>query len=73
MESARHGVDALQIDQCDAEVAVSEMALDEVQGHALVRELERMGVSQLVRHEPPARGGSAGYRRPLLRGGRPAR
>jgi hypothetical protein len=33
---------------------VPELAQDDVQGHALVRELQSVGVPELVRHEAPA-------------------
>ena len=38
------GVDPLEIDRGGAETGVAELALDDVQRHALVRELERVGV-----------------------------
>ena len=46
-------VDALQVDRRDAEVAVAELALDDDQRHALARELNSMGVPELVRREAP--------------------
>src|SRR4051794_10471465 len=116
------GVDALQVDRGHAEVAVPELALDDVQRYALAKQLQRMRVPQLVwsaaaahaasrsssprssdswmrrparqstaisprarcpcKPSPQARmtamissvrGGSGGYRRPLLGGRRPVR
>src|SRR5215216_8134335 len=58
-------VDALQVDGGGAEVGVAELALDDVQGHAFVGELDRVGVAQLVRRKSPgglrrgSRGGEA--------------
>jgi hypothetical protein len=51
-------VDALQIDRGDAEVAVSELALDDDQWHALAGHLDRVCVTQLVRSEASANAGS---------------
>jgi hypothetical protein len=48
------GVDALQVDRGHAEVAVSELALDDVEWRDLVRELKGVGVPELVRHGAPA-------------------
>jgi len=45
------GVDALHVDR-DAEVGVTELSLDDVQRHALSGELERMGVTELMRKPP---------------------
>jgi hypothetical protein len=42
-------VDALQVDRGDAEVAVPELALDHHERDAFVRELDGVGMSQLVR------------------------
>jgi len=42
------GIDALQVDRGGTEVGVTELALNDVQGHALVGELNRMGVAELV-------------------------
>ena len=50
--NSRSGVDPLEIDRRHAEVAVAELALDDVQRHALARELERVRVAQLVGREP---------------------
>ena len=47
------GVDALQVDGGHAEVLVAELALDDVQRHALARELDRVRVPELVRREAP--------------------
>ena len=52
------GIDPLQVDAGRAEVRVPELALDDVQRHALTSELEGVRVTQLVRGEPtpdPAR------------------
>jgi hypothetical protein len=46
------GVDPLQVDRRRAEIHMTQLALDDVQRHAFARELERMGVAQLVRREP---------------------
>src|SRR5215207_2787172 len=45
------GVDALQVDRGRAEVRVAELTLDHVQRHAFARELDGVGVAQLVRRE----------------------
>ncbi len=45
------GVDALQVDRGRAEVGVAELALDHVERHALTRELDGVGVAQLVWRE----------------------
>ena len=42
----------LQVDRGRAEVGVAELALDDVERHALAGELDRVGVAQLVRREP---------------------
>jgi hypothetical protein len=44
-------VDALQVDRRDAEVAVAELALDDDQRDALVRELDGMRMPELVWRE----------------------
>src|SRR5215212_1918581 len=44
-------VDALQVDARRADVGVPELALDHVERHALARELDCVGVAQLVRRE----------------------
>ena len=46
-------VDPLQVDRGDAEVGVPELALDDDQWHALMRHLDRVRVTQLMRREPP--------------------
>jgi hypothetical protein len=54
------GVDYLQVDRRGAEVGLPELALHDVERHALTRELERMRMAQLVRREAapdPAAGG----------------
>jgi hypothetical protein len=48
-------VDALQVDGCEAEVAVSELALDDDQWYALASHLDGVGVSELVRREAAPR------------------
>jgi len=45
-------VDALQVDGGDAEVAVSELALDDDQRNAFTSHLDGVGVAELVRREP---------------------
>jgi hypothetical protein len=47
-------VDALQIDARDAEIGVSELSLDYDEWDTFVRHLDCVGVSQLVRREPPS-------------------
>jgi hypothetical protein len=44
-------IDPLQVDGGDAEVRVPELALDHDQGDALVRHLDCMSVTELVRGE----------------------
>jgi hypothetical protein len=51
-------VDALQIDRGDAEVAVSELPLDDDQRDAFAGHLDRVCVPQLVRREASANPGS---------------
>lgn len=46
-------VDALEMNAGDAEVGVSELALDHDERDALVRHLDRVSVSKLMRREPP--------------------
>jgi len=46
-------VDALEVDRGDAEVGVSELALDDDQRDALARHLDRVRVAELVRREAP--------------------
>ena len=46
-------VNPLQIDGRDPEVGVPQLALDDVERDALVGELDRVRMAQLVRHEPP--------------------
>jgi hypothetical protein len=45
------GIDALEVDAGRAEVGVTEVALDDVQRHALAGELEGVGVAELMRRE----------------------
>ena len=51
-------VDAPQIDGRDAEIAVAQLALDDNRWHALARELDGMGVPELVGRKAPAGGKS---------------
>src|SRR5665213_1788181 len=41
-------VDSLQVDRCDAEVRMPELALDNDQRHALMRHLDRVRVTELM-------------------------
>jgi hypothetical protein len=45
-------VDPLQVHGRDPQVRMPQLALDDVQWHALARHLDRMGVPQPVRSEP---------------------
>ena len=54
------GVDALEVDRGRAEVGVAELALDDVQRHALSGELKGMRVAQLVRRQAPPHAGASG-------------
>jgi hypothetical protein len=47
-------VDALPVERRDAEIAVAQLTLDDDERHALPRELDGMGVPELVRGEAPA-------------------
>src|SRR4051794_41830073 len=47
-------IDALQVDRGDAEVRVTELALDDVERHTLSRHLDGMRVPELMRSEAPA-------------------
>jgi hypothetical protein len=50
-------VDSLQIDRGDAEIGMTQLALDDVERDALVGELDGVGVAQLVgRETAPHRG-----------------
>src|SRR3954471_3193966 len=51
------GIDALQIDRSHAEVAVPELALDDVERHALAQQLECLSVPQLVRGDAATHAG----------------
>ena len=53
------GVDALEVDRGHAEVAVAELALDDVERDAFAGELDRVRVAQLVRDEAAADAGVA--------------
>ena len=46
-------VDALQVDRGDAEVGVSELALDDDQWDTLAGHLDGVGVAKLMRREAP--------------------
>ena len=46
-------IDSLKMDRGDAEDGVSELALDDVQRHALPGHLDGVCVTQLVRREAP--------------------
>jgi len=45
-------VDSLQVDRGDAEVGVTELALDHDYRHAFASHLHGVGVSELVRRKP---------------------
>ncbi len=62
-------VDALQVDGGDAEVAVSELALDDDQRDAFACHLDGVGVAELVRREAPAHAGRGGGAPELRAGG----
>ena len=47
-------VDALEVNAGDAEVGMPELALDHDERNTFVRHLDRVGVPQLVRREPPS-------------------
>src|SRR5215211_1076517 len=53
-------VNSPQIDRRDAEVGVAELALDDVQRHALPGHLDGMGVTELVRSETASHSGVEG-------------
>ena len=53
-------VDALEIDRGDAEIAMSELALDNDQRNAFAGHLDGVGVPELVRGEAPPHAGSGG-------------
>jgi hypothetical protein len=53
-------VDALEVNARDAEVCVSELALDHDERDAFVRHLDRVRVPQLMRGEPPPNTGLGG-------------
>jgi hypothetical protein len=67
-------VDSLELDACDAEVAVAELALDDDQRDAFARQLDGVGVTELMRCEaPPQAGRDRGPAQVRARGrGRPA-
>jgi hypothetical protein len=53
-------IDALRIDRRDAEVAVTDSALDDNQRHAFARHLHRVSVTKLVWGEAPSHPGVGG-------------
>jgi hypothetical protein len=63
-------VDALEVDGCDAEVAVAELAEDDDQRHAFARHLDRVGVAKLVRREASPHAGGGRCAAELGAGGR---
>src|SRR5829696_7896085 len=66
-------VDALEVDGGDAEVAVSELALDDDERDAFAGHLDGGGVPQLVRREPASHSWRGGHAAQLgaCRSGRP--
>ena len=50
-------VDALQVDGCDAEVCVTELALDDRERDAFAGHLDGVGVAELVRGKAPTYAG----------------
>jgi hypothetical protein len=67
------GVDPLQLDRGRAEVRVSELALDDVQRHALARELDGLSVTELVWRNAASHAGLHGEPRNSTRTPRPAK
>jgi hypothetical protein len=61
-------VDALEVDGCDSEVRVTELALDHDQRHAFVCHLDGVGVSELVGREAPSDPGRSGCATQLFAG-----
>jgi hypothetical protein len=53
-------LDALQVDGGDAEVAMSELALDDDQWHAFASHLDGVGVPELMWREPAPHSGRVG-------------
>jgi hypothetical protein len=53
-------VDALQIDAGDAEVGVSQLALDHDQGNSFVRHLDSVCMAELVQREAASNAGAGG-------------
>jgi hypothetical protein len=53
-------VDALQVDRGDPKVAVPELALNDHERHAFMRELDGVGVPELVRREAAPHAGRRG-------------
>ena len=54
------GIDALEVDRGRAEVGVTELALDDVQRHALAGEFQRVRMAQLVWREAAPDAGLGG-------------
>ena len=50
----------MEVDRGHAEVAVPELALDDVQWHALAEQLQGVGVTELVRREAASHAGASG-------------
>ena len=50
-------IDALQVGRGGAQVSVPELALDQIHGDALPRQLDRVCMPELVRREPAADSG----------------
>jgi hypothetical protein len=46
-------IDSLEVDRGDPEVGMPELALDDRQRDPLVRHLDRVSMSELVRRKPP--------------------
>jgi hypothetical protein len=62
-------VDALAINRRDAEVGMPQLALDDIERHPFVGELDGVGVAQLVGREPPPYPGLGGDATELRAGG----
>ena len=60
---------ALEVDRRDPEVCMPELALDDRQRDPFVRHFDRVGVSELVRREPPPHAGQGGEPPELAAGG----
>ena len=64
-------VDALEVDRGDAEVGVSELALNDDQRDALARYLDGMGVAELIGREASAQARRRGRAAQLKHARRP--